>query len=223
MELPVVLTTEQGKQGSRRARGMGEHDNDTFVINMKIENGAPAITSCEVVARQHKHKILFRRPRPAAEVLTPQLAEQLDAMMEEIGGAKRVYSSPDYHLALPRLILGGLRVILTEMRDGVQYVFIRFRHFIGGLADAFRVELGFDTPTLPHRERIAVEALVDIVSPWLDILRDLDTGRPGLGAAAMERLEEMAGRSEELSFHLSLLMSYVEECRPGPRLSLVEG
>ena len=106
----------------------------------------------------------------------------------------------------------------SEIVNGVQNVLVRFKHFVGGLASAFTIDVGFNTPTLTHRERIAVEALVDIIGPSVGIVQATQNfeALADHAGAITQRLDFMRERSDDLAFYLGLLVRYVRDCADAP-------
>lgn len=188
---------------------------DMFVLTLRWSpDQDPTVLSCDLIHRDFHNRISFSKRAGLFDVFRPQLARALAEIIDSIQHKRQVLSQPDFQVDLPNLVLGGLRLLVSSAKDGARQIIIRFKHFLGSLQDAFAVDIGLRSAVLPHRERVAVEALVDIVGPLLNLA---DLRRPNLDereAMAVEKsLEELAQNSYMLRFYTGLLVRYVNECK----------
>ena len=188
-----------------------------LIITLLQTSSAAAfvVRSVEVVGRGFRNRLSFTERNEIADVFVPELAERLaDAVTdtnilpdETLG----VMGLPDFLFESGRLVLSGLRCLVTEAENGTRQIMLRFRSFVGPIAAAFRGELGLLQHSFAAREAIAVDALDTIAMPLFDIARigksvpDSEALRRSLDA----RLNAISHRSEDLEFMLVLLKRYI--------------
>lgn len=189
--------------------------NDMFVINLQVSpEGDASVRACEFLHRDFRNRISFNKLPGLFEVFTSHLAEQIGRLMQDFGQGRNILSKPDFVIDLPDLKLGGLRMLVSAAKDGVRQIILRFQYFIGAFQSAFVIDVGQASPTALHKERLAVESLVDIVGPLYGLAL-LEQERP---LSAGERLEVEAAlrslkdKAHALKFYSDLLIRYVRDC-----------
>lgn len=188
---------------------------DMFVVNLQLHGeGTVVVRSCELLHKEHRNRISFSKLPDLFSVFASRLADAIKRLVDEFGSRRSIVSKPDFSIELPDLKLAGLSFLVSAMKDGVRQIILRFRYFIGSFQSAFAHDLGFSTPTVPHKERIAIESLMDIVGPLygLALLED----RQKLSAAEsleVERaLRDLQDKAHVLKFYSDLLIRYVRDC-----------
>jgi len=188
--------------------------NDMFVVNLQLrEGGCAVVRSCELLQKDFRNRVSFTKLPGLFAVFTVRLAREISMLVEEFGGARNVVSKPDFAIEMPDLKLAGLSFVVSAAKDGVRQLILRFRYFIGSFQSAFAVDLGLSNPTLPHKERISIESLVDIVGPLygLALLED----RHELDDVERRELEQvlrdLQDKADVLKFYSDLLIRYVRD------------
>lgn len=202
--------------------------NDMFVVNLQVQaEGGVVVRSCELLHKEFRNRVSFTKLPDLFSVFTASLAQEIRNLIDEFGGARNIVSKPDFSIELPRLKLAGLSFLVSAMKDGVRQVILRFRYFIGAFQNAFVMDLGLSNATLPHKERIAIESLVDIVGPLygLALLEDKTTLSESERNEVEQALRDLHNNAHALKFYSDLLIRYVRdsadprEVTAGPRLA----
>lgn len=193
--------------------------NDMFVVNLQVSaDGAAVVRSCELLHKDYRNRISFTKMPELFSVFQGRLASAIGALVDEFGNARNIVSKPDFEIDLPNLKLAGLTFLVSLAKDGVRQVILRFRYFIGAVQSAFTLDIGMAQPTIPHKERIAIESLLDIVGPLYGLAL-LEEGRPLTSAdkAEVENvLKDLQSKAHVLKFYSDLLLRYVRDCSSGP-------
>lgn len=193
-------------------------DNDRFVVHLSRHNdGEVMVTSVELQHADIRNRYSFKQGRSLPEIFTAPLAQALNEALANLVRGERIVSLPDFQVALPGVVLGGLRILRTSVEDGVDRIMLRVREYVGTLKSAFRFDDAMTVDSVSMRERIAVEVLRDIVNPLLDIM-SIASDAPGdvvdKNAEAIRRqLRRMSNRQDEINFYTGLLQRYVAGCR----------
>ncbi len=191
---------------------------DMFVVNLQLAADGPALVrSCELLNRDYRNRVSFTKLPDLFSVFQARLAQKIQALVEEFGTARNIVSKPDFELDLPSLKLAGLTFLVSGVRDGMRQIILRFKYFIGTFQSAFLLDLGMSEPTIPHKERIAIESLIDIVGPLYGLAL-LEDRRPLTAKEASEvedALRDLQGKTHVLKFYSDLLIRYVRDCSPG--------
>lgn len=193
--------------------------NDMFVVNLRIQpEGAVVVRSCELLHKDYRNRLSFTKLPDLFEVFSGRVAKAIKALVDDFGGSRNVVSKPDFEIDLPELKLAGLSFLVSAAQDGVRQVILRFRYFIGSFQSAFLMDLGLSQPTISHKERIAIESLVDIVGPLygLALLEDRRPLRASEQLEVENALRDLQGKAHVLKFYSDLLIRYVRDCAPEP-------
>ncbi|MDJ1008514.1 MAG: hypothetical protein QNJ13_11885 [Paracoccaceae bacterium] len=189
--------------------------NDMFVVNLQLQaEGSVVVRSCELLHKDYRNRVSFTKLPDLFTVFTTRLAKEIRALLDEFGGSRNIVSKPDYSIDLPDLKLAGLSFLVSAVKDGVRHIILRFRYFIGSFQTAFALDLGLSSPTLPHKERIAIESLVDIVGPLygLALLEDRRQLTDAEKVEVEHALRDLQGKAHVLKFYSDLLIRYVRDC-----------
>ena len=193
--------------------------NDMFVVNLQLQPEGPAVVrSCELLHKEYRNRVSFTKMPDLFAVFQGRLADAINALIEEFGGARNIVSKPDFEIDLPNLKLAGLTFLVSMAKDGVRQVILRFRYFIGSFQSAFTLNMGMAQPTMPHKERIAIESLVDIVGPLygLALLEDQRPLSDNEKSEVEHALRDLQGKAHVLKFYSDLLLRYVRDCSTEP-------
>lgn len=189
--------------------------NDMFVVNLQMQaEGAVVVRSCELLHKDFRNRVSFAALQDLFAVFNARLAREIRALVDEFGGARNIVSKPDFVIELPDLKLAGLSFLVSGMKDGMRQIILRFRYFIGSFQSAFVLDLGLSRPTLPHKERIAIESLVDIVGPLygLALLEDRRVLTEDERFEVDRALRDLQDKAHVLKFYSDLLIRYVRDC-----------
>lgn len=202
--------------------------NDMLVVNLQVQGeGGLVVRSCELLHKEFRNRVSFTKLPGVRAVFTAKLAAEVEALVGEFGNARNIVSKPDFAVDLPGLKLGGLTFLVSAVKDGIRSIILRFRYFIGSFQNAFVMDLGWSKATLPHKERIAIESLVDIVGPLyglalLEERRKLTDGERG---EIEQALNELRGNAHALQFYSDLLIRYVRDSATSeaPEMAIRDG
>lgn len=181
------------------------------------------VNSVEIVQPNFLHRLTFSRNNLIHEVLSFDLSSYVLKLLDQINQDTMVFSEPDAVVELPGLVLGKLRMLVHRSQKKQRSVIVRFAYFIGGVQAAFRVDTHFQTPSVQHREAVAVSALMDICIPAFDIISSQLPKLPEeqKSEAVSDRLSALSHLESDLTFYLCMLQRYVvsaaNDALPAPR------
>ena len=190
---------------------------DVFSMTLsRVNGGAFCVRSVEITGTVMRHRITFPRDDTIHGVFREELSDSINRLLEHLPMSAHVFSDPEMVIELPNLTLARLRALIHVAEDGACQVILRFRYFIGALQNAFRSDTHFTTPTLEHREQIAIHTLADIATPIFSLaLNGSDVQHdPRSRELVARKLEDLSRQASELNFYLSLLTRYVTDCSP---------
>jgi hypothetical protein len=203
-------------------------ESDHFVVHVvRGKNAETRVSSVELMQPDMRNRYSFRTPRALNELFVKELADALDGALRRFERGARILSMPDFTVHLPDLVLGGLRLLSTQLEDGTDAIMVRVREYVGSIKSAFRFDHAMSLESSCVRERIAVEVLKDIVNPLLDILSIAKEAPPEVlrsnSDALNRQLRRMGSRQEELSFYTGMLQRYIAGCREDAENSRLPG
>ena len=168
-----------------------------------------------------RNRYSFKDDRSLEATFVDNVVVQVRRALESVSVSDRLVSLPDFEITLPNLILSGLRILVTRAEDGVEYLMLRFRRFVGALKSVFRFDTSMAVESPAMREKIAVEVLHDIVTPLFDIMslnaQGLDHLVENHTSLLRKRIKTIARRQEEIAFYISMLQRYVAGCKSDMR------
>ena len=190
-----------------------------FIISLLVQQRGPALVrSCEIKGRTFNNRTSFGQGMTLDGALCQPLAQALQNALDGLSGKTEVLSLPEFLFESAGLMLRGIHIIATRLKDGAVNVIMRFLSFVGGINHAFAPQIGFDDPVEEEGQAIAASVLEDIAAPLLNICStihlELDGAHSVLGAFG----ERIASQTEEIRFRTHLLRRYVER-RAGPVVS----
>ncbi|WP_109564800.1 hypothetical protein [Jannaschia seohaensis] len=200
----------------------GSHQAEMFALQVRrqVSGGPISVASAELSRPGFKHRLTFGRDDGLSAILQPQLASYIHTLLnDEIEHGPRVLARPDETLALPGLMLGRMRAIISKPIAGQWQATVRFRYFIGGVQNAFAAKTYFDRPALEHREEIGMRALEDVAVPLLNMAMTAQTWPDSADTARssgkmVTALASIEAHATELEFYAGLLRRYIAECGP---------
>lgn len=172
------------------------------------------VASVSLHSEELKNTLHFAGRRSITDVFHPDFAEYIESIISRAVGAPMVLTEPDVIKSLGGAVVARMRMLVNKAMDGGRYITIRFAYFIGSLARLFkRDEFAHHTP-LPHRERVAVQALDSICTPLTNIASHLDRILEDRHAteSVRSRLRKIEDETVELKFYTELLRRYVDDC-----------
>lgn len=187
---------------------------DMFSINLSDDSiRGLRVQSVEILSPDLRQKLSFRGAMDLKDVFVPLLANRLERVLSRISDGNGVHTKPDLVITFPGLVLARLRILVHRTPEGARQVLMRFKYFIGGLQNAFRVQTHFTEPSLLHREKLAIEALTEIATPLFDIANAALASDQveDIQRALQEHLLHLSENAQELSFYLTMLARYASE------------
>ncbi len=193
-------------------------EGDSFIVHLIRPEGKEAyVASLELVLPDMRNRYSFKDGRSIDATFVDSVVVEIRNALSSVQVSDRLVSLPDFEIALPNLILSGLRILVTRAEDGVEYLMLRFRRFVGALKSVFRFDSSMALSTPIMRERIAVEVLHDIITPLFDIMslnaRGLDHLMENHTSLLRKRISTISKRQEEITFYISMLQRYVAGCK----------
>lgn len=180
---------------------------DRLMTISLIHNGPDDIwiRSCEVLGTGFRSRFSFHEKRRVEDVLVARLAHAIAVNLRKIPDGAHVLALPEFLIEVPGLILSGVHIMVTEVTGSARSIILRFKEFIGGASNAFRVDVGFEEPLTVHGQKLAISVLDDICLPLLNLCHLLENTANQFGYKSNERLKD---RIEEFRFQTELLKRY---------------
>lgn len=193
-------------------------EGDSFIVHLIRPEGKEAyVASLELVLPDMRNRYSFKDGRSIEATFVDDVVVEIRNALASVRVSDRLVSLPDFEIALSNLVLSGLRILVTRAEDGVEYMMLRFRRFVGALKSVFRFDTSMSLPAPIMREKIAVEVLHDIVTPLFDIMslnaRGLDHLMQNHTSLLRKRISTISKRQEEITFYISMLQRYVAGCK----------
>lgn len=181
-----------------------------LVLNLMSRAGrAIEVRSCEVIGAHHRNRFTFPNRVGVEDVFVDLIAHGINQCLTALSDTTEVVSLPSVALEVPGLTLSRVNLITTKSDDGSMGIILRFKMLLGGIARAFRPELGIEDSVQDHASHMSALVLNDIVLPLLDLCElvqsESEQGNENFNAA-MDRLIE---RSADVRFQAELIKRYV--------------
>lgn len=199
---------------------MQNHDLAEKAVAVRIHLRRDSAAELRIEAAEFRQgsirgRLAFDAANRLADLCRDDFAQVLGDIWAQLGRSPCRLDRPDYLAACGPASLTGLDALHTPgRRPGRSCALVCFTGFTGTPRDLFKVRLPFTGEVLEQRERLAVEALADIVSPLLRL-----ASLPGDGPYCGEQTERIAARlnllrdqADDLYFKFGLLSRYVREC-----------
>lgn len=181
-----------------------------FVVNLQVrEKGSPQVRSCEVMGNSYRNRTTFQGRCGVDDVFEENVAKGLEECLKRLSLDAEVVSLPDFFIETPGLILAGAHIMSSIAPDGMVAIILRFQLMIGGVACAFKSDIGVEKPVLDPRERLATLILSDISLPLLDICAAAETDLMSDTETFNRFARELAERSHEIRFQVELVKRYI--------------
>ena len=178
---------------------------------MMYDDGLVAVQSCETSGSKFLNRTSFRGLSTLEDVFVEELASALRACLNALPKGAHMLSVPEFLVELPGLALSGVRVLVSEPRDGVRSVIMRFKEFLGALNRILKPKVGIDERLSNNTEKLALSALMDICLPIMNFARS-----PELRAMDPEgQIQDMLEmKVQEFEFNAELLKRFVAVNQP---------
>ncbi len=191
--------------------------NDQLLITLdRWESGQISVWNVEFLGEGVRNRVSFTSGRLIDDVFVPGLARMMRELLSGLDRHTRIFSDAEFELTLPGVSLHGLRLMIAQAQDNFDRILLRFRVVEGQGTGLFRDGRIGDQSAVKTADRLAVQALADIVLPVCDLaesLRSLDTeevSREAVAEMLEDRIADLAERSGEMRLYMHLLMRYVE-------------
>lgn len=200
---------------------LSARDPAPFVLQLDGLHGAIAelrVASAAFARPRCDEQLEFFEVNDLDAVLVAPLADAVRALATPMARESETAQArhwPTFALDLPGLVLGSAR--LTPP-DAAGRATLAFRHMIGAPQAAFRALSEMRSPTLTHRETLALRTLEDVALPLLNIAEGLRAWPGMLDGTSSEGLrgcvDAVQAKAADLEFYAGLLRRYVDECAP---------
>ncbi len=195
---------------------MCEYAGSMLTVEIRESAGAreQTVASVSLHSEELKNTLHFAGRRSITDVFHPNFADYLHNVLARAIGAPMVLTEPDVIKSLGGAVIARMRMLVNKAMDGGRHITIRFAYFIGALGRLFRRDEFAHHSPLPHRERVAVQALDSICTPLANIASHLDRILENRDATEFvrSRLRKIEDETVELKFYTELLRRYVEDC-----------
>ncbi len=191
-----------------------------LTINLMLYNdGLVDVKSCETSGEKFLNRTSFRGLRSLEDVFVEELASALRGCLKALPSGAHMLSVPEFLVELPGLALSGVRVLVSEPRDGVRSVIMRFKEFLGALNRILKPKIGFDENLSSNTEKLALNALMDICLPIMNFARSPELKVMDPDGHIQEMLEM---KVQEFEFNAELLKRFVAVNQPKQEADALE-
>lgn len=191
-----------------------------LTINLMLYNdGVVDVKSCETSGDKFLNRTSFRGLRSLEDVFVDELSSALRDCLRALPNGAHMLSVPEFLVELPGLALSGVRVLVSEPRDGVRSVIMRFKEFLGALNRILRPKVGFDESLSSNTEKLALSALMDICLPIMNFARSPELRAMDPDGHIQDMLEM---KVQEFEFNAELLKRFVAVNQPQQEADALE-
>ncbi len=191
-----------------------------LTINLMLYNdGLVDVKSCETSGEKFLNRTSFRGLRSLEDVFVEELASALRGCLKALPSGAHMLSVPEFLVELPGLALSGVRVLVSEPRDGVRSVIMRFKEFLGAMNRILKPKIGFDENLSSNTEKLALNALMDICLPIMNFARSPELKVMDPDGHIQEMLEM---KVQEFEFNAELLKRFVAVNQPKQEADALE-
>ena len=192
-------------------RATGGDMSEMVEFGLTTDGAVHRLTHLKFRGDSAHHSVKFRGAQRPADLLPAPLVDLLEDVLADLPAGAHVTTRPELLLSIPGATLARLRMLSYELSDGSHKVMLRFRYFVGSPGHLLQKCEPWIDATLPHREKIAVQALSDVAAPLFDLAFHCAGASPaGMASVPVQSVTALVSRVEELSFHMSLLMHHVD-------------
>ena len=186
--------------------------NRRLTINLQQDGrGIVEVQSCEVAGADFLNRTSFRDAKQLEDVFIKRLAQALTELVETLPKGAHMLSKPEFLLELPGALLAGVRLLVSEPREGARRMIVRFKEFLGGINSLMKADIGGARErAVSHADNLAVNALMDICIPIMNFCRSDELARLEGGGHASRVVED---KLREFEFHTELLKRYLANQR----------
>lgn len=191
-----------------------------LTINLMLySDGLVDVKSCETSGDKFLNRTSFRGSRSLEDVFIEELASALRSCLKALPSGAHMLSVPEFLVELPGLALSSVRVLVSEPRNGVRSVIMRFKEFLGVVNRILRPKVGFDESLSSNTEKLALSALMDICLPIMNFARSPELRAMDPDGHIKEMLEM---KVQEFEFNAELLKRFVAINQPQQEANALE-
>ncbi|MGB0661908.1 MAG: hypothetical protein ACPGNV_17265 [Mangrovicoccus sp.] len=157
-------------------------------------------------------KFTFHPHEALHSALVPKVALTLEHHLPKTGEPD-IFSDRTFVLKMPKLVMGGLRVISQKSAEGRQLVSVKFPYFVGSYMEMVEPRHRAQTLSEDSMSALAGAMLTRLLQPCLDLAR-VEWGRQqpdGFAEPLTHWLGQLSKNKEDLEFYTSLLVQYVAD------------
>ncbi|MGH1329565.1 MAG: hypothetical protein ACRBBK_01665 [Paracoccaceae bacterium] len=197
-------------------QGVRSSDNGPVRLQVFLdEQGVLRLWSVRIEFERAKHEISFPECNRASSALVPVLAVHMRRIADLLRSGGRL-DRPGPMVELEGGLLSDLTACARFGSSGFVEIDVTYAHFFGTMSCLFSRAKTARDPSLKAREKIAVEALVDIAGPLLGIAQQAGEIGAAEGEAFRAQLAQIGARAQELEDRLQQLRSYLSALQSGP-------
>ncbi|MCF2872089.1 hypothetical protein L0664_13520 [Octadecabacter sp. G9-8] len=181
-----------------------------LVVNLRSREGRPVeVRSCEVIGTHHRNRFTFPSQVTVDDVFVDLIAEGVHQCLASLSDRTEVVSLPSVALEIPGLSLAKVNLMSTKTDDGSLGIILRFKMLLGGVARAFRPELGIEDSVPDYSSHMSALVLTDIVLPLLDLCEVADSGMLKNTSEFADFMDTLIERSRDVRFQAELIKRFV--------------
>ena len=191
-----------------------------LTINLLVyENGLIDVQSCETSGDKFLNRTSFRGARSLSDVFVAELATAMRDCLDALPNGAHMLSVPDFIVEVPGLVLSGVRILASEIRDGARSVILRVKEFLGAFNRILKPKIGFEETLSTNTEKLALSALMDICMPIMNFARSAELEMMDPDGRIRETLEL---KVQEFEFNAELLKRFIAVNRPQQEADAIE-
>lgn len=181
-----------------------------LVVNLKARQGHPIeVRSCEVIGAHHRNRFTFPSKVSIEDVFVDKIAQGMNQCLASLSDCTEVVSLPSVSLEIPGLSLAKVNLMATRTEDGTLGIILRFKMLLGGIAKAFKPELGIEDSVSDYSSHMSALVLTDIVLPLLNLCEVAESGSLTNSAEFAEFMDTLIDRSRDVRFQAELIKRFV--------------
>jgi hypothetical protein len=143
------------------------------------------------------------------DVFVPQVADGVNECLSTLSDKTEVVSLPSVVIEIPGLSLAKVNVMSTKAEDGALGIILRFKMLLGGIAKAFRPDLGIEDSVPDHSAHMSALVLTDIVLPLLNLCEVAENGMLNETRDFSGFMDTLIERSRDVRFQAELIKRFV--------------
>ncbi|MFT6452604.1 MAG: hypothetical protein ACJA06_002106 [Halocynthiibacter sp.] len=188
-----------------------DRNSDDGPVRLQVfldEKGVLRLWSVRLDFQRAVHEVSFPECNRVSNALVPALATHLRRVADLLRSGGRL-DRPGPMVELDGGLLSELSARARFGTSGFVEIEINYQHFFGTLSCLFNRPSSARDATIRAREKIAVEALVDIAGPLLGIAQQAGKAATADSEDFRDQLAEIGARADELEASLQMMRSYL--------------